>query len=123
MFTSQFLVWDPEFTKKNKYLDPYEAKMAKIAAEKAEYDAKHFGTEETTPAAAPAPVAVASAGGNYGVEDLKSNNFPEGAVDLTKKETYLSDGDFNAVFGMDKATFEGQAKWKRDAAKKKVGLF
>lgn len=124
MFTSQFLVWDPEYTQKNKYIDPYEAKMAKIAKEKAEYDAKHFGESTVVEEVkAPVPVAVASSSGTYNVEDLKSNNYPDGAVDVTSKESYLSDSDFQTVFGMDKATFNAQAKWKRDAAKKKVGLF
>ena len=124
MFTSQFLVWDPEYTKKNKYLDPYEAKMAAIAKEKAEHDAKLFGESAVVEEKkAPVPVAKASSSGSYSIEDLKSNNFPEGAVDVTCKETFLSDADFQTVFGMDKATFDAQAKWKRDAAKKKVGLF
>lgn len=124
MFTSQFLVWDPEYTQKNKYIDPYEAKMAAIAKAKAEHDAKIFGDAPAPEVKeVPVPVATASSSGTYNVEDLKTNNFPDGAVDLTKKETYLTDNDFQEVFGMDRASFDAQAKWKRDAAKKKVGLF
>lgn len=123
MFTTQFVVWDPEFTKKNKYLDPYEAKMAAIAKEKAEREKELFGDSAPVQKEAPKPVAQASSSGNYSYEDLKNNNFPDGAVDFTMKESYLTDAEFQTVFGQDKATFNGLAKWKRDAAKKKVGLF
>lgn len=123
MFTTQFLVWDPEYTKKNKYLDPYEAKMAAIAKEKAEREAAEFGDSAPPAVVEEKVVATASSSGTYSYEDLKSNNFPDGAVDLTAKETFLSDSDFEAVFGQDKGTFNAQAKWKRDAAKKKHGLF
>jgi hypothetical protein len=68
-------------------------------------------------------VAQASSGGNYSYEDLKNNNFPDGAIDMASKETYLTDSEFQQVFSQDRATFNGLAKWKRDAAKKKVGLF
>ena len=40
-----------------------------------------------------------------------------------KKEEFLSDADFATVFGMDKAAFAALPKWKRQAAKKKNGLF
>eukprot|EP00603_Paraphysomonas_imperforata_P002999 CAMPEP_0114417660 /NCGR_PEP_ID=MMETSP0103-20121206/3082_1 /TAXON_ID=37642 ORGANISM="Paraphysomonas imperforata, Strain PA2" /NCGR_SAMPLE_ID=MMETSP0103 /ASSEMBLY_ACC=CAM_ASM_000201 /LENGTH=797 /DNA_ID=CAMNT_0001585967 /DNA_START=115 /DNA_END=2508 /DNA_ORIENTATION=+ len=122
MFTSQFLVWDPEYTKKNKYLDPYEAKMAAIAKERAEREAKEFG-DSAPVVEEKKPVATASSSGTFSYEDLKTNNYPDGAVDVTAKETFLSDADFEAVFGQDKASFSALAKWKRDAAKKKHGLF
>jgi hypothetical protein len=120
MFTSQFLVWDPEYTKKNKYLDPYEAKMAAIAKEKADREAAEFGETVVEEKKA---VATASSSGTFAYEDLRTNNFPEGAVDLTAKETFLSDAEFQKVFSMDRSTFNAQAKWKRDAAKKNHGLF
>ena len=110
-------------SKKNKYLDPYEAKMAAIAKEKAEREAAEFGDSAPPAVVEEKVVATTSSSGTYSYEDLKSNNFPDGAVDLTAKETFLSDSDFEAVFGQDKGTFNAQAKWKRDAAKKKHGLF
>lgn len=42
-------------------------------------------------------------------EDLKG--FPEG-VDPTRKEAYLSDSDFQALFGMNLAAFYELKKWK-----------
>jgi hypothetical protein len=44
-------------------------------------------------------------------------------VDIGQKEVYLSDADFDAHFGMDKATFKIQPKWKQSSLKKKAGLF
>jgi len=39
------------------------------------------------------------------------------------KELYLSDADFANVFKMARTAFEAMPKWKRDAEKKKAGLF
>ncbi len=39
------------------------------------------------------------------------------------REAYLSAADFQAALGMSKPDFYKMPKWKRDAAKKKVGLF
>ena len=44
-------------------------------------------------------------------------------VDPAKKELHLSDADFQSAFGMSLSEFQGLAKWKQTAAKKKVGIF
>jgi hypothetical protein len=44
-------------------------------------------------------------------------------VDPTRKEQYLSEDDFMQVFGVTKASFESQPKWKRDKSKRENGLF
>ena len=49
-------------------------------------------------------------------------NLPDD-FDVTMKEQYLSDEDFEEMFGMDKGAFNALAKWKRNAEKKKHGLF
>ncbi|XP_073437576.1 villin-like protein isoform X1 [Dendrobates tinctorius] len=54
---------------------------------------------------------------NKNAEDL-----PDG-VDPTKKEMYLSDGDFANIFGMPKAEFYQLPKWKQQNVKKQKGLF
>ncbi|XP_074055360.1 villin-like protein isoform X2 [Macrotis lagotis] len=54
---------------------------------------------------------------NKAVEDL-----PEG-VDPSRKESYLSDSDFQAIFGKSKEDFYMLAKWKQQNEKKQHGLF
>ena len=44
-------------------------------------------------------------------------------LEMTQKESYLTDTEFKAVFGLDKEEFGKLALWKKQAAKKKVGLF
>jgi villin 1/advillin len=44
-------------------------------------------------------------------------------VDPARKEIYLSDADFQSLFGMDKDAWEKLPKWKREGAKKKNKLF
>jgi villin 1/advillin len=58
---------------------------------------------------------------DFTVDELKGPAPP--GVDPKNKELYLSDSDFQSLFGCDKAAFEKQAAWKKTAAKKKVGLF
>ncbi|XP_055457602.1 villin-like protein isoform X1 [Psammomys obesus] len=51
------------------------------------------------------------------VEDL-----PQG-VDPARKEFYLSDSDFQDIFGKSKEEFYRMAKWKQQQEKKKLGFF
>ncbi|PPD94035.1 hypothetical protein GOBAR_DD08947 [Gossypium barbadense] len=44
-------------------------------------------------------------------------------IDLKRREAYLSDNEFQTVFGMEKEAFYKLPKWKQDLKKKKVGLF
>ena len=44
-------------------------------------------------------------------------------IEMERKEAYLSDADFERVFGMGKDAFGALAAWKRKDVKKKVGLF
>ena len=44
-------------------------------------------------------------------------------VNVASRELNLSDADFSALFGTDKAALAAMPKWKRQAAKKKHGLF
>merc|ERR1712146_754350 len=55
-------------------------------------------------------------------EQLKGGDLPE-SVDLTAKEAYLTEEEFNTVFKMDRAAFNALPKWKQSGHKKKVGLF
>ena len=57
----------------------------------------------------------------YTLEELQAGVPP--GVDKTKKEEHLSVAHFVAQFGMSREDFAKLPKWKRNAAKKKVGLF
>ncbi|KAK8705342.1 hypothetical protein V6N13_048946 [Hibiscus sabdariffa] len=62
--------------------------------------------------------------GTYSYEQLKaiSGNAVTG-IDLKRREAYLSDKEFQTVFGMEKEAFYRLPKWKQDLKKKKVELF
>ncbi|KAE8683603.1 Villin-3 [Hibiscus syriacus] len=62
--------------------------------------------------------------GTYSYEQLKaiSGNAVTG-INLKRTETYLSDKEFQMVFGMEKEAFYRLPKWKQDLKKKKVDLF
>nr|XP_013011895.1 villin-like protein isoform X2 [Cavia porcellus] len=49
-------------------------------------------------------------------------DLPHG-VDPTRKEFYLSDSDFQDIFGKSKEEFYSMAKWKQQQEKKKLGFF
>lgn len=143
MFSSQFLGWDAEYFKKNQFVDPYQAKLDAIAAEKAKKSGantpppaplKSAGAAPAAKAAAPAPAAPAPAPaaapavvyatprpGAFSYDELKAG-VPAG-VDPSTKEEYLDDATFATVFKMERAAFRALAKWKRDDLKKKAGLF
>ncbi|KAG7376712.1 hypothetical protein PHYPSEUDO_012856 [Phytophthora pseudosyringae] len=72
---------------------------------------------------APAPVsakATGSAGETFSLAQLKAG--VEG-IDITRKETYLSDAEFQTVLGMSKDEFANLPKWKQQAKKKDACLF
>ncbi|KAG9409371.1 hypothetical protein AC1031_019625 [Aphanomyces cochlioides] len=121
IFTCHFAGWDPKFFHQAAFVDPYEAKLQKMREEKH----KTSGGAAAAAPAAPAPVAappapVAAVGGKYTLEQLVAG--VEG-IDVTRKESYLSDSDFKTVFGVTRAEFEALPKWKQQAKKKEVHLF
>ena len=63
----------------------------------------------------------AAAGVVYSLEELTSGVPP--GVAPHEKEKYLSDDEFCSAFGMKRSDFDALPKWKRQNAKKKVGLF
>lgn len=44
-------------------------------------------------------------------------------IDTSRKELYLPDADFEALFGMDKQKFMGLPQWKQKNLKKANNLF
>lgn len=59
---------------------------------------------------------------NYPLEVLQRRLPPEG-VDVTVKELYLTDDDFQAVFSMTKDAYQSLPRWKQINLKKQYGLF
>ncbi|KAL2327041.1 hypothetical protein Fmac_020468 [Flemingia macrophylla] len=60
----------------------------------------------------------------YSYDQLKTksgHNVP--GIDNKRREAYLSDQEFNTVFGMDKEAFYKLPRWKQDMLKKKFELF
>jgi len=51
------------------------------------------------------------------------NRYSEAGVPAKEREKFLSDDDFQSVFGMGRDEFTKLPNWKQAAAKKKVGLF
>lgn len=60
----------------------------------------------------------------FGYEQLKvhSDN-PVTGIDFKRREAYLSDDEFQTVFGITKQAFYKLPKWKQDLQKKKFDLF
>ncbi|KAK4272520.1 hypothetical protein QN277_021066 [Acacia crassicarpa] len=59
---------------------------------------------------------------SYDQLKTKSSN-PVSGIDFKRREAYLSDEDFNTVFGMTKEAFYKLPKWKQDMQKRKADLF
>ncbi|XP_020107953.1 villin-2 [Ananas comosus] len=60
----------------------------------------------------------------FNYEQLKAKSTtPVRGIDYKRREAYLSDTEFQTVFGMAKEAFYRQPKWKQDMQKRKVDLF
>ena len=58
----------------------------------------------------------------YTFAELTSSSLPEG-VDATKKEQYLSEKEFQSVFGITKTEYNALPAWKAQGLKKKTNLY
>lgn len=62
--------------------------------------------------------------GTYTYEQVRSKSTnPVTGIDFQKRETYLSDEEFEGIFKMTKEAFYRIPRWKQDQIKKKVDLF
>ena len=82
---------------------------------------------DAAPASAPAPVGRASVTVPPGSKIVPLAQLKElredSGLDLTAKETYLSDAEFAQALGCSKADFAKLPKWKQGDAKKKAGIY
>jgi villin 1/advillin len=107
LFTCHFLGWDPVRAAAKE--DPAEAKLRAAKGASGPSDVR-------------AAAAVYSSGAKYSAEALKKKEVPEG-VDSSRKEDYLEDKEFEAIFKMKRDEFAKLPAWKKDNAKKSAGLF
>ena len=113
--------------------------MPKLRATPAKPAAAHAGGEgsrdgvgsSSAPSATPgvpseasgvAPVDKPAGSATFSRAELAAMDSSSG-IDMERKESYLADGEFVEVFGMERGAFESMPLWKRQAAKKKAGLF
>jgi len=113
-FKGFFPTWSDEYSKTWFELDPYSARMAEIEAEKKKFQ-ESFTQNKTT------DFLEASSANVFDLETLKTS-LPAG-VRPDQKEQYLSDADFQKVFGQTKDQFNQLKDWKKKDLKKKAGLF
>eukprot|EP00752_Nemacystus_decipiens_P014256 g12677.t1 len=143
LFTQHFRGWDPLLTDKNKFVDPYQAKLAAAREEEAKMEAKLAEAPGTITMddLPPAPANGAANGGGGGggtasrdvvppsagrtvpYADLKGYGNELQGVDPSCREQYLDDKEFVEVFGMSKSEFASQPKWKQVSQKKAKELF
>lgn len=102
-----------------RHLDP--ATAGEYAKEQEELRKKQKEDEEK--ANAPISEKVESTGGPYTLKQLICNvKYRPDDVDTKKRETYLSDDEFEVVFKMDREAFGKLQKWKQNNAKKAAKL-
>lgn len=65
---------------------------------------------------------VCNSKNDYKLEDLRKKPLPDGINPLII-ESYLSDGEFHEVFGMNKTNFYSLPNWKQRELKQTAGLF
>ncbi|XP_033733463.1 gelsolin-like protein 1 [Pecten maximus] len=103
IFTSHFQGWDTQkLSKKTKHLTP-------VAGE--DESQCHSVQEE-----------LARYSSTYRFEELVGRSPPVG-VDPACKEEYLSDKDFQKIFGFERSVYKKMPRWKQIDQKKNVGLF
>ena len=119
MFQANFLGWDE--SAKKKFMDPYEAKLAALRAANGEPE-----PEPTPPPPEPPTVSAEALEDGYTLnyDELKkpASQLPKG-LDLSKKEKYLSDEEFQKVLGSPRGEFNAMKAWKQNQLKKSAGLF
>lgn len=116
-FTCHFMGWSDDKWRNGMTYEEMKAQLA--ATNPAEAEAM------AAPASLDSELAKVTVGATkYDYDTLM--NAQEGEIDgldLTQKEAYLSDEEFEKIFGMDRQAFNGMAKWKQLKKKKEVKLF
>ena len=117
MFTAHFRAWS--HAQSQDFEDPYAKKMKLLRGGGS--GGASASSSSPAPAAAAAVSGGAAGGKTYSLADLKAGT-PAG-VDASHKENFLSDADFKAALGIDRAAFAALPGWKQADSKKKAGIF
>ncbi|KAL8612459.1 hypothetical protein ACOMHN_058587 [Nucella lapillus] len=104
-FTGHFHAWDPEKWSQGKTYEDLKRELGQenVAATSVKEELEFY--YKTHP-----------------VDVLRKRTLPKG-VDPSCKERYLSDPDFEAVFGIPRVDYQEMRPWRQVQLKKKVGLF
>ncbi|XP_058529637.1 advillin isoform X2 [Ochotona princeps] len=116
-FTGWFLAWDPHIWSEGKSYEQLKEELGDAAAiRRITADMKNatlsLDSEDSEPKYYPVEVLLKK----------QPQELPEG-VNPAKKENYLSDQDFVAVFGIPRGQFAALPGWKQLQLKKEKGLF
>ncbi|KAG9491613.1 hypothetical protein GDO78_000237 [Eleutherodactylus coqui] len=118
-FTGWFLAWDPQKWSNGKSYEELKKELGdSTAIQRITKDINGMAVSPSTP-------SPSSTFQCFPLEDLKGkqkHELPEG-VDPARKESYLSDRDFIAAFGMTRGEFSALPSWKQLNLKKQIGLF
>ncbi|KAM5280060.1 villin-like protein [Ctenodactylus gundi] len=116
-FTGWFFTWDPY-----KWMGPQDSSEKQLELGLS----RSTGTVSTSTGTSSSDGSSCTAvSGSLPREQLMhqaAEDLPRG-VDPARKEFYLSDSDFQDIFGKSKEEFYSMAKWKQQQEKKKLGFF
>nr|XP_020500770.1 advillin-like [Labrus bergylta] len=110
-FTGWFTAWDPSKWSGGKSYEELKKELGDVASP-LQVSTEHCTESEKTLQSFPPDTLC----------NKLANELPEG-VDPTQKEKYLSDSDFNDVFGITKDDFVSMPRWKQVNMKKEKGMF
>ncbi|KAF2587874.1 hypothetical protein F2Q70_00041055 [Brassica cretica] len=80
--------------------------------------------EEVSPAADAITEEAGTTGATFTYQQLQAKSEkPVKGIDFKRREAYLSEEEFETVFGMEKEAFYKLPRWKQDLLKKKFNLF
>lgn len=124
-FTGWFMAWDPAKWSNNK---SYEELKRELGGQEDMFEqvissltntsvnGGSSGADNKTPAK-DRPITDF-----FSYAELTGEELPED-LDMTRREAYLSDSEFESIFGISKVEFNSSPKWKQEVLKKKHKLF